>query len=107
MKSAAQTPPKPGRKAQVTTRGRGGLAVQTARPAPDVALEVVSASVPRHIIAEVKKRVGKRGFSQFVARSLARELQRENQRSFIAEAEAAVGPIDAKAVARAERLLRS
>jgi hypothetical protein len=73
----------------------------------DFALEVVSASVPRHIVIEVKNRVGKRGFSQFVARSLERELQRENQRSFIAEAEAAVGPIDANSLARAERLLRS
>jgi hypothetical protein len=73
----------------------------------DFALEVVSASVPRHIVVEVKNRVGKRGFSQFVTRSLERELQRENQRSFIAEAEAAVGPIDARSLARAERLLRS
>jgi hypothetical protein len=79
---------------------RKSRAAQAPRALPDVALEVVSASVPRHIIVEVKKRVGKRGFSQFVARSLERELQRENQRSFIAEAEAAVGRVDEKAVSR-------
>ena len=72
----------------------------------DAALEVVSASIPRHLVVEVKKPVGKRGYSQFVVRSLERELQRENQRSFIGEATDAVGAVDAKAVARAERLLR-
>ena len=73
----------------------------------NVELEVVSASVPRDIIIEVTKRVGKRGFSKFVTRSLERELQRENRRSFVAEGEALHGPVDPKAVARAERLLRS
>jgi hypothetical protein len=98
----AETLPKSSRKKPTTASGR-----VAGQPAADFALEVVSASVPRHIIIEVKKRVGKRGFSQFVARSLERELQRENQRSFIAEAEATIGPIDTKAIARAERLLRS
>jgi hypothetical protein len=65
----------------------------------------ISASVPLSLINEVRERVGARGFSQFVSRAMARELARLNREKFLAEAIEHHGPLDAKAVAAARKLL--
>jgi len=75
--------------------------------AQEIRFEILSASVPQHILAEVRKRAPKGQVSQYVTRSLERELQRENRLAYIAEAEAIHGPVSAKELAKAVRLLRS
>lgn len=52
----------------------------------------LSVSIPGEIAAAVRKRVGARGLSGFVARAVAHELEREGVRVLIAELDAEVGP---------------
>jgi hypothetical protein len=63
----------------------------------------LSVSVPGDLARAVRKRVGARGLSSFVAAAMQHELEREQLGSFIAEMDAALGIVPAKmlAVARA------
>jgi hypothetical protein len=52
----------------------------------------LSVSVPGELAAAVRKRVGSRGLSGFVARAMAHELEREGIAVLLAELEEQVGP---------------
>lgn len=54
----------------------------------------IAASVPKDLADEIRKRVGKREFSRFVATALARELIDRNRAEYITEMEAIHGPVD-------------
>jgi hypothetical protein len=69
--------------------------------------ERISASIPQPIVAEMRKRVGKRGLSQFVARAIARELLDMNRADYLAECERLGGPLDPAELAEAFRMLES
>ena len=64
-------------------------------------VEKLSVSVPRRLARSVRKRVGARGLSGFVARALQHELEREQLGSFLAELDAELGPVSEKAVTAA------
>jgi hypothetical protein len=51
----------------------------------------LSVSVPGELALAVRKRVGSRGLSGFVARALAHELEREGIRTLLAELEDTLG----------------
>jgi hypothetical protein len=63
----------------------------------------LSVTVPAQLATAVRRRVGARGLSGFVARALAHELEREQLGIFIAELDAAQGPVSKSALARARR----
>ena len=61
----------------------------------------LSVSVPEDLAAAVRKRVGERGLSSFVARAMRHELEREQLGVFLEELERELGPISANALSRA------
>jgi hypothetical protein len=63
----------------------------------------LSISVPGELAAAVRKRVGSRGLSGFVARALAHELEREGVRGLLAELEQEFGPPSKAEMARARK----
>jgi hypothetical protein len=63
----------------------------------------LSVSIPGEIAAAVRKRVGARGLSGFVARAVAHELEREGVNVLIAQLESEVGPPTKADMARARR----
>lgn len=63
----------------------------------------LSVSIPQELAAAVRRRVGARGLSGFVAQALAHELEREQLGSFLAEMEAARGPVSSAEIAKARR----
>ncbi len=63
----------------------------------------LSVSVPGELADAVRKRVGARGLSGFVARALARELEREGLGSLLAELEEKLGPPSKADVTRARK----
>jgi hypothetical protein len=63
----------------------------------------LSISIPGEIAAAVRKRVGARGLSGFVARAVAHELEREGVRVLIGELEAEIGPPSKADLARARK----
>ncbi len=63
----------------------------------------LSVSVPSELAAAVRRRVGARGLSGFVARAMAHELEREQLGTFLAELERDVGPVSKSALSRAGR----
>jgi len=63
----------------------------------------LSVSVPGELAAAVRRRVGARGLSGFVARALAHELEREQLGAFLAELERDLGPISKAALSKARR----
>ncbi len=63
----------------------------------------LSVSIPQDLAAAVRRRVGARGLSGFVAQAIAHELEREQLGSFLAEMEAARGPVSSAEVAKARR----
>jgi hypothetical protein len=67
--------------------------------------ETISASIPSVLAAEVRSRVGKREFSEFVARSIAKELVDCNRAEYVAGVEQRTGPLDPELVAALERIL--
>jgi len=69
--------------------------------------ERITASVPQSIVAEAKRRVGKRGLSQFVARAMARELIDMNRADYVAECEKLGGPLDPAELAESLRMLET
>lgn len=63
----------------------------------------LSVSVPGELAAAVRRRVGARGLSGFVARALAHELEREQLGAFLDELNTEVGPVSASELTRARR----
>lgn len=63
----------------------------------------LSISLPGALAAEVRRRVGSRGVSGFVARAVAHELEREQLGAFLGEMERKLGPIPKSALAAAKR----
>ncbi|MEJ7729681.1 MAG: hypothetical protein WKG00_10720 [Polyangiaceae bacterium] len=63
----------------------------------------LSVSLPGALAAEVKRRVGPRGLSRFVARAVARELEQEQLSTLLAELEAELGPVKEAELARVRR----
>jgi hypothetical protein len=65
--------------------------------------EKLSISVPSELAAALRRRVGARGLSPFVARAIAHELQREQLGEFLTELDRQNGPVDKAALGRARR----
>jgi hypothetical protein len=63
----------------------------------------LSVSVPSAVAAAVRRRVGARGLSGFVARAIAHELERDQLGSFLAELEGKLGPVSKAELSRARR----
>jgi post-segregation antitoxin (ccd killing protein) len=63
----------------------------------------LSVSVPSDLAKAVRKRVGGRGLSGFVAKALAHELEREQLGSFLVELEQESGPVAKSDLAAARR----
>jgi hypothetical protein len=53
----------------------------------------LSVSIPQDLAAVVRRRVGARGLSGFVAQAIAHELEREQLGGFLAEVDAARGSV--------------
>ena len=63
----------------------------------------LSVSVPGELAAAVRKRVGTRGLSGFVARAMAHELEREGIGVLLGELEQEIGPPSKAEMARARK----
>ena len=63
----------------------------------------LSVSVPIELAAAVRRRVGARGLSSFVARAMEHELEREQLGSFLAELDTEHGPVAKNALTQARR----
>ena len=63
----------------------------------------LSVSVPGELATAVRKRVGSRGLSGFVARALAHELEREGVKALLDELEQKLGAPSKADLARARR----
>ena len=63
----------------------------------------LSVSIPGEMAAAVRKRVGSRGLSGFVARAVAHELEREGLRVLIAELDAEIVPPSKADLVRARK----
>jgi hypothetical protein len=63
----------------------------------------LSVSVPGELAAAVRKRVGARGLSGFVARAMAHELEREGIGVLLGELEQQLGPTSKSDMARARK----
>jgi hypothetical protein len=63
----------------------------------------LSVSVPGELAAAVRKRVGSRGLSGFVARAMAHELEREGIAALLAQLEERLGPPSKSEMRRANR----
>ena len=68
--------------------------------------EKLSVSVPSDLARSVRRRVGPRGLSGFVARAMQHELEREQLASFLRELDDELGPVPEDARARARRAWR-
>ena len=73
---------------------------------PAAQTETISASVPAALVQRVRARVGKREFSQFVARSIERELVRLNRLQLVDEIVAKSGELDPAELSATRRLIR-
>lgn len=65
--------------------------------------EKLSITVPSALVAAIRRRVGPRGLSGFIATAIEHELDRELLRSFLEELEAEHGAIPADALEDARR----
>lgn len=63
----------------------------------------LSVSIPGALAAAVRRRVGPRGLSQFVARAIAHELEREQLGAFLAELDDELGAVSKAELAKARR----
>ena len=63
----------------------------------------LSVSIPGELAAAVRRRVGPRGLSGFVAQAVAHELEREQLGVLLAELELEHGPVGAAALTRARK----
>jgi hypothetical protein len=61
----------------------------------------LSVSVPFELAQTVRKRVGSRGLSSFVARAIQHELEREQLGAFLDEMKAELGPLPKKVIDQA------
>jgi len=65
--------------------------------------EKLSVSVPGEVARALRRRVGARGLSGFVARAIRHELEREQLGAFLAEMEQDLGPVSKSALSKARR----
>lgn len=65
-----------------------------------------SVSVPADVARAVRRRVGSRGGSGFVARALRHELEREQLGAYLEELDQELGPLPDDALTRARRAWR-
>jgi hypothetical protein len=65
--------------------------------------EKLSVSVPSELAAALRRRVGARGLSGFVARAIAHELEREQLGAFLADLDREHGEVSKKALAHARK----
>jgi hypothetical protein len=61
----------------------------------------LSISVPDELAKAVRRKVGMRGLSSFVARAMAHELEREQLASYLAEMDRDLGSVPKKVLALA------
>ncbi len=61
----------------------------------------LSVSIPHDLAQAVRRRVGPRGLSGFVARAISHELEREQLGSFLDEPEESAGAVSKKEISRA------
>lgn len=66
--------------------------------------EKVSVSLPADLSDEVRRRVGARGFSRFVAAAVRRQIERDDLDALLAEMEATNGPVPPTLLAEVDRL---
>jgi hypothetical protein len=64
----------------------------------------LSVSVPLQLAKTVRKRVGARGLSGFVARAMQHELEREQLGAFLDELDAELGPVSKATMNQARRV---
>lgn len=63
----------------------------------------LSISLPGDLAAEVRRRVGARGLSGFVAQAIANELEREKLGAWLDELDRALGPVPKSTLTAARR----
>jgi len=63
----------------------------------------LSVSIPMALATAVRRRVGARGLSGFVARAMVHELEREQLQAFLGELDELHGPVSASQLAKARR----
>ncbi len=63
----------------------------------------LSVSVPSKLASALRRRVGARGLSGFVARAIAHELEREQLGGFLVELQEDLGPVSKAELSRARR----
>ena len=63
----------------------------------------LSVSIPLDLATAVRKRVGARGLSGFVARAMVHELEREQLQAFLVELDGLHGPVSAGELSKARR----
>ena len=63
--------------------------------------EKLSVSVPKALARAVRRRVGARGLSKFVAQAMERELEREQAGAFLAEMDRELGIVPEELVREA------
>jgi hypothetical protein len=66
----------------------------------------LSISVPGDLAKAVRKRVGGRGLSRFVAQAMQHELEREALRALLTELDHELGPVSENALAEARAAWR-
>lgn len=63
----------------------------------------LSVSIPMDLATTVRRRVGARGLSGFVARAMVHELEREQLTDFLGELEDLHGPVPVAELSKARR----
>ena len=63
----------------------------------------LSVSIPMDLATAVRRRVGARGLSGFVARAMVHELEREQLQAFLGELDELHGQVPAAQLAKARR----
>ena len=63
----------------------------------------LSVSIPSELADAVRRHVGSRGVSSFVARAIAHELEREQLGAFLTELDQELGPVSKAELSRARR----
>ncbi len=66
----------------------------------------LSVSVPAKLAKRVRRRVGARGLSSFVARAMRHELEREQLGAYLAELDESLGPVPDKVLTEARSAWR-
>jgi hypothetical protein len=66
----------------------------------------LSVSVPADLVRAVRKKVGSRGLSGFIAHAMKHELEREQLDPLLAELDEKLGPVSKKALSEAQAAWR-